>query len=612
MSAACLTDMSPQSGLPLPPGTTVAAFARDGVTWARADALGGVSVRDRLDRELAALPSPGRQAERLTFSPDGLRLAAVHAAGGPPILLVWDWGRREIVARLEPAPPDIAWEPGGHALYAGMAGGHVGRLALDADAFATPVPGARGQILAAGPGGALLLRDVRDLRRLHVASARTGEVIGRIEASGDAWVGVLDPVDGRRALVSSGAELMTFDVATGRRLATMRGHDAAIVAACFSDDGRFAASHGWDGVTRAWDAGSGRALGDCLNAPRGLPELAFAPGGAELLAHCDGVRTGPFELALDVPSWEIDLRAMLGFAPGLGEISDDGARLLAWAEPGRIGPAPALVDLDARGLLEALPDEATSAAAFLPDGAGLVTSGERGVRAWTLGPAGAVPRTLLAEPTAELAIAPDAGAIAVVLRRTREVATLRLSDGATLGRMLPPRAPFTLALDGRAERVAAGSWHGSVAACYPIGGGATLFEVRTPVSAGVQSSPVDGSLVLHSGDEVRLLDPATGAVRAALPLGGGFDVPVRLAIARDAALAVVPDPRRRGALRLLDARTLGEIASLDVPEPRSDGVAWCAIDAAGARLCAGTLTGRLVTWELAPLRAMLRERGLDW
>ena len=103
--------------------------------------------------------------------------------------------------------------------------------------------------------------------------------------------------------------------------------------------------------------------------------------------------------------------------------------------------------------------------------------------------------------------------------------------------------------------------------------------------------------MLHSGDEVRLLDPAMGAVRAVLSLGGGFDVPVRVAIARDAALAVVPDTLRRGGLRILDARTLEEFAGLDIPEPRADGVASCAIGAAGVRPCAGTISVRLVTWD---------------
>jgi WD40 repeat protein len=83
----------------------------------------------------------------------------------------------------------------------------------------------------------------------------------------------------------------TWDLQTGRQIATMLGHQKCVEDVTFSPNGRFVASASLDGTARIWEASNGRELRKLVQGgERGaLGHVAFSTGGSRILtASIDG------------------------------------------------------------------------------------------------------------------------------------------------------------------------------------------------------------------------------------------------------------------------------------------------------------------------------------
>jgi WD40 repeat protein len=72
-------------------------------------------------------------------------------------------------------------------------------------------------------------------------------------------------------------EAKVWDVASGKELLTLTGHNDSVWEAVFSPDGTRPATAGKDGTARVWDAATGEQLHVLTGPTSTLFRLAFSP-----------------------------------------------------------------------------------------------------------------------------------------------------------------------------------------------------------------------------------------------------------------------------------------------------------------------------------------------
>ncbi|WP_314225486.1 NACHT and WD repeat domain-containing protein [Streptomyces zaehneri] len=400
------------------------AFSPDGGTLA----TGGTDRTVRLwdaetGRSTTTLTSHGDTVTSVAFNPEGGTLATASGDGN---VQVWDWKRRRMANVLEGHTSgllDVAFSPDGRTLATG-AGDRTARLwdpatglntvtltghtnivgavafspdgrtlatasddrtavlwALDGPALIT-YPATSVQMVAFSPDGRFLASTHTDgALRLWPARGRIHRPL-RVLRSGTAGAhGVAFSPDGRLVAVSSvrSGDVLLWNVATGKTVATLHGGGTAMAAVAFSPDGRtLAGASPADGSVKLWDVKGGRLTAVIANRGATVWAVAFSPDG-QTLASSGGDETARL--------WDVSSHRLLATFKGHTGVvwgvafSPDGHTLATTGDDG----AARLWDVPGRRLVATLKGHtgATWGVAFSPDGHTLATTGDDGTaRLW--------------------------------------------------------------------------------------------------------------------------------------------------------------------------------------------------------------------------------------
>jgi WD40 repeat protein/serine/threonine protein kinase len=229
----------------------------------------------------------------------------------------------------------------------------------------------------------------RDGRRLVTMELREGLTVWDVtsqKAIRD-WGGVpLADHDARACLNPAGTLLAAgtplgpvrlLDVATGREVARLEGHDGNSIDATFHPDGSLLATSGSDGTVRLWDVATRAPVAVLRGHTRDVFQVAFNPDG-KLLASASEDKT--------VRLWDARAHELIESIP-LGSFvygvafSPDGTRLAAGCRDNTIR----LIDVARRQQVAELRGHSqyVHAVAWSPDGTRLVSgSGDYTVRVW--------------------------------------------------------------------------------------------------------------------------------------------------------------------------------------------------------------------------------------
>jgi WD40 repeat protein len=268
------------------PGINALALSPDGGLAAMACDDGGARIvelatgrilRERFDHEGAVLSA--------AWSPDGQHIAF----GG--------WDDRVALYGLARSAP-LAWVPGDGEPVNALAfscdgralalGGFMGTVSVW-DAVTGAALGRAGRhegsvkAVAALPAGGWLSSGRDGRLRIHADGAARAIEVGPTIVNGVA----VDPTGRRAACVSRSRGVEVFDLASGARLASYRGHACSARTVAFSPDGARVAAGYYDGTLLLWRPGGPPRLARPFGAVP-LSTVAFEPaGGAVVVATWD-------------------------------------------------------------------------------------------------------------------------------------------------------------------------------------------------------------------------------------------------------------------------------------------------------------------------------------
>ncbi len=229
----------------------------------------------------------------LAYSPDGRRLAIGQQGidGQPSALRVWDVAaKQDVFCMVRPsAYRCVAFSPDGKKLAAGTFDCAVELYRIEGDVakldgfwkdLGEPINALgfqrneRGDLVAGNWAGRLLFFHTPQLEGVQLDC-------------GKIFTMAFSPDGSTLAVAGESGAIHLYDIESGRKLATLKGHENSVESLDFSPDGKHLASASWDKTVRVWEVPSGREERRFAHSTHERLAVRFSPDG-KMLACSDG------------------------------------------------------------------------------------------------------------------------------------------------------------------------------------------------------------------------------------------------------------------------------------------------------------------------------------
>jgi WD40 repeat protein len=281
------------------------AYAPDGRRIASAGADGTVRLWEaETGRELATFRGHRGNVSCVRFHPDGTRLAS---AGADLTVKFWEPSSGKDTLTLTGYRGwafRVVFSPDSRRVISGGFGVVQENDAATGEPVATigPFRGGGVQGLALSPDGRRIATSAEFRPDFELWDAATGRRLATLRGHTDRVRGVAFAPDGRRiASASQDKTVKIWDAATGQEIRTLRGHAAGVFSVAFSPDGARLASISWDSTVKLWDVTTGQEVRTFRVTAQGPSDycgnaIAFCPDGRWITAASDDGRVMTWDL----------------------------------------------------------------------------------------------------------------------------------------------------------------------------------------------------------------------------------------------------------------------------------------------------------------------------
>ncbi|WP_163508911.1 helix-turn-helix domain-containing protein [Fodinicola acaciae] len=343
------------------------AVSAEGRTVATASDDGTIRLWNPVDHRQTRLIAPHAGRVRAL----ALRGSTLAAATEDNVVRLWDLRTQAAPVVVRAAANDVELSPDGTRL---ATAGRSGTLTLWSTAGQQiAVVGSQGApvtSIAFSPDGRSVATGGKD------GTARVWKVGQPLVVDAHAgWIRAVAISPDGRTLATGGPAVQLWDLASGRRIATLTGHTADVTSVAFSPDGRTLASASLDETVRLWDLPSAQPVATLTGHGQAVNAVAYAPDGRTVFSASGDDTVLLWDLAgATVTPRPVDQRFAVDLSP-------DG-RLLASTGG---GPTVTLTDALRHTQVAVLSGhtDRVGAVAFAPDGRTLATgSWDRTIRLW--------------------------------------------------------------------------------------------------------------------------------------------------------------------------------------------------------------------------------------